>query len=126
MSGRRRPRAQKKRAGKPRTLRTRLVVASVTLIAVVCAVIGTVTTVALKSHLYEQLESKVTDTAVRAVGRPQGSPEGGPGPANPNGSSSSSSTSAPMARRFAAIAAIRSDSFTRNSLALRTSIPVVV
>ncbi len=44
MTRRRRPR--------PRTLRTRLVVASVALIAVVCAVIGTVTTVALRSHLY--------------------------------------------------------------------------
>ncbi|MFE2420566.1 sensor histidine kinase [Streptomyces hokutonensis] len=91
MSGRRRPRAQKKRAGKPRTLRTRLVVASVTLIAVVCAVIGTVTTVALKSHLYQQLEGKVTDTAIRAVGRPQGNPNGGP-PENQNASSSTSTT----------------------------------
>ncbi|MFJ6896897.1 ATP-binding protein [Streptomyces hokutonensis] len=94
MSGRRRPRAQKKRAGKPRTLRTRLVVASVTLIAVVCAVIGTVTTVALQSHLYDQLKGKVTETAIRAVGRPQGSPDGGPGPTNPNGSSNTSSSSA--------------------------------
>ncbi|MEV0737682.1 HAMP domain-containing sensor histidine kinase [Streptomyces sp. NPDC050549] len=94
MSGRRRPRAQKKRAGKPRTLRTRLVVASVTLIAVVCAVIGTVTTVALKSHLYDQLQNKVQETAIRAVGRgPQGSPGAdGPAPLNPNGSSSSSTS----------------------------------
>ncbi|MEV0908715.1 HAMP domain-containing sensor histidine kinase [Streptomyces hokutonensis] len=68
MSGRRRPRAQKKRAGKPRTLRTRLVVASVTLIAVVCAVIGTVTTLALQDHLYQQLDGKVDDAARRAVG----------------------------------------------------------
>ncbi|MCF4139197.1 HAMP domain-containing histidine kinase [Streptomyces sp. Tue 6430] len=70
MSGRRRPRAQR-RAGKPRkprTLRTRLVVASVVLIAVVCAVIGTVTTLALRSHLYEQLDGKVRETAMRAVG----------------------------------------------------------
>jgi two-component system OmpR family sensor kinase len=91
MSGRRRPRAQKKRAGKPRTLRTRLVVASVTLIAVVCAVIGTVTTVALQSHLYQQLEGKVTDAAIRAVGRPQGNPNEAP-PENQNGSSSTNST----------------------------------
>jgi two-component system OmpR family sensor kinase len=91
MSGRRRPRAQKKRAGKPRTLRTRLVVASVTLIAVVCAVIGTVTTVALQSHLYQQLEGKVTDAAIRAVGRPQGNPNEAP-PENQNGSSSTTST----------------------------------
>ncbi|MDV9174383.1 HAMP domain-containing sensor histidine kinase [Streptomyces sp. W16] len=77
MSGRRRPRAQKKRAGKPRTLRTRLVVASVTLIAVVCAVIGTVTTIALQDHLYTQLDSKVDDAARRAVGnRLDGKPPG--------------------------------------------------
>lgn len=70
MSGRRRPRAQKRagRAGKPRTLRTRLVVASVVLIAVICAVIGTVTTVALRSHLYDQLDGKLRETAGRAVG----------------------------------------------------------
>ncbi|MFI5684689.1 ATP-binding protein [Streptomyces sp. NPDC051636] len=68
MSGRRRPRTQKRRAGKPRTLRTRLVVSMVTLIAVVCAVIGTVTTLALKQHLYEQLDDKVHDTAMRAGG----------------------------------------------------------
>ncbi|MEV5463062.1 sensor histidine kinase [Streptomyces sp. NPDC002788] len=72
MSGRRRPRAQRKavgqRAGKPRTLRTRLVVASVVLIAVVCAVIGTVTTLALRSHLYEQLDRQVDDTGKRLTG----------------------------------------------------------
>ena len=71
MSGRRRPRAQKRagRAGKPRTLRTRLVVASVVLIAVVCAVIGTVTTLALRSHLYEQLGGKLNEAASRAAPR---------------------------------------------------------
>ncbi|MFI6625792.1 ATP-binding protein [Streptomyces sp. NPDC050528] len=68
MSGRRRPRAQKKRAGKPRTLRTRLVVASVTLIAVVCAVIGTVTTLALRSHLYDQLDDRLGEVSARASG----------------------------------------------------------
>ncbi|MBK3580376.1 HAMP domain-containing histidine kinase [Streptomyces sp. MBT65] len=68
MSGRRRPRAQKRRAGKPRTLRTRLVVASVTLIAVVCAVIGTVTTFALRSHLYDQLDGQLNESASRASG----------------------------------------------------------
>jgi two-component system OmpR family sensor kinase len=94
MSGRRRPRPQKRRAGKPRTLRTRLVVASVTLIAVVCAVIGTVTTLALKSHLYDQLDEKVKDVAMRAVGgrmdgkqQPPGSQTG-----NSNGTSSGHST----------------------------------
>ncbi|MFI6209384.1 ATP-binding protein [Streptomyces sp. NPDC051041] len=68
MSGRRRPRTQQAgrgRAGRPRTLRTRLVVASVVLIAVVCAVIGTVTTLALRSHLYEQLDGQVADAGKR-------------------------------------------------------------
>lgn len=72
MSGRRRPRTQQRaggqRAGKPRTLRTRLVVASVVLIAVVCAVIGTVTTLALRSHLYEQLNGQVEDIGKRLSG----------------------------------------------------------
>ncbi|MEU6684203.1 HAMP domain-containing sensor histidine kinase [Streptomyces sp. NPDC046832] len=72
MSGRRRlhtrQRAGGPRAGRPRTLRTRLVVASVVLIAVVCAVIGTVTTLALRSHLYEQLDAQVDDSGKRLSG----------------------------------------------------------
>ncbi|WP_128435448.1 sensor histidine kinase [Streptomyces cyaneus] len=70
MSGRRRPRRpqQRRRVGQPRTLRTRLVVASVVLIAVVCAVIGTVTTLALRSHLYEQLDKQLIEAAGRAAG----------------------------------------------------------
>ncbi|WP_406443948.1 HAMP domain-containing histidine kinase [Streptomyces sp. NBC_01613] len=75
MSGRRRPRTQKRRAGQPRTLRARLVVASVVLIAVVCAVIGTVTTLALRSHLYDQLNSQLTEVSGRAAGF--GGPIGG-------------------------------------------------
>ncbi|MEU9588195.1 HAMP domain-containing sensor histidine kinase [Streptomyces sp. NPDC048219] len=72
MSRRRRPR--------PRTLRTRLVVASVALIAVVCAVIGTVTTLALRSHLYEQLDGQVHEVAMRVSGfGPPGDPEAGGG-----------------------------------------------
>ncbi|MCD9880129.1 sensor histidine kinase [Streptomyces guryensis] len=89
MSGRRRPPTQKRRAGQPRTLRARLVVASVVLIAVVCAVIGTVTTLALRSHLYQQLDLKVKDVAMRAVGGrmdgkqpPVGRGENPNGPAN--------------------------------------------
>ncbi|MGW7494806.1 sensor histidine kinase [Streptomyces luteogriseus] len=74
MSGRRRQRTQQqaggRRTGKPRTLRTRLVVASVVLIAVVCAVIGTVTTLALRSHLYEQLDGQVDAAASRAAQSP--------------------------------------------------------
>ncbi|NUP24519.1 MAG: HAMP domain-containing histidine kinase [Streptomyces sp.] len=81
MSGRRRPRAQKRRAGQPRTLRARLVVASVVLIAVVCAVIGTVTTLALRSHLYEQLGGQLTEVADRAAGKPPGAD---PGKNDPN------------------------------------------
>ncbi|MEW2297720.1 ATP-binding protein [Streptomyces sp. NPDC006743] len=75
MSGRRRPRARG-RGGQPRTLRTRLVVASVVLIAVVCAVIATVTTLALRSHLYEQLDGQLDEVAARATGvfHPPGRP----------------------------------------------------
>lgn len=67
MSGRRRPRKQG-RGRQPRTLRTRLVVASVVLIAVVCAVISTVTTLALRSHLYDQLDGQLNEVASRASG----------------------------------------------------------
>ncbi|MFD8231107.1 sensor histidine kinase [Streptomyces sp. NPDC059696] len=78
MSGRRRPRARQRAggwwAGKPRTLRTRLVVASVVLIAVVCAVIGTVTTLALRSHLYEQLDGQLGGAAARAALSPPREP----------------------------------------------------
>ncbi|WP_425245992.1 ATP-binding protein [Streptomyces sp. NEAU-NA10] len=81
MSGRRRPRPQKRRGGQPRTLRTRLVVACVVLIAVVCAVIGTVTTLALRSHLYEQLNEKVNDAGKRLSG-----------PMKPGGGNDSAST----------------------------------
>ncbi|MCX5091353.1 HAMP domain-containing histidine kinase [Streptomyces sp. NBC_00365] len=70
MSGRRRPRKQG-RGRQPRTLRTRLVVSAVTLIAVVCAVIGTVTTFALRSHLYDQLDGQLGEAAIRATGGPQ-------------------------------------------------------
>ncbi|MEU6222110.1 HAMP domain-containing sensor histidine kinase [Streptomyces sp. NPDC047042] len=88
---------------KPRTLRTRLVVSAVTLIAVVCAVIGTVTTIALEKHLYKQLDRQVTDAADRAGGPPKGSglgPGGGagkyPGPfSNTDGSAPSSPSTAP-------------------------------
>ncbi|MFF9285223.1 ATP-binding protein [Streptomyces griseosporeus] len=77
MSGRRRPRTRggrtrggrtRARRRQPRTLRTRLVVAAVTLIAVVCTVIGTVTTLALRQHLIDQLNEKVRDVAMRAAG----------------------------------------------------------
>lgn len=41
------------------------------LIAVVCAVIGSVTTLALRSHLYEQLDGQVSEVAKRAAGGPE-------------------------------------------------------
>ncbi|MFJ6541995.1 sensor histidine kinase [Streptomyces sp. NPDC091385] len=79
MSGRRRPRRSGGRLrAQPRTLRTRLVVASVALIAVVSAVIGTVTTLALHEHLYAQLNGQVKEITVRAVGRLHLPGAGGP------------------------------------------------
>ncbi|MGW6057153.1 sensor histidine kinase [Streptomyces sp. NPDC055189] len=57
-----------RRRRQPRSLRTRLVVSAVALIAVVCAVIGTVTTIALRSHLYEQLDGTLGTVAERASG----------------------------------------------------------
>ncbi|MGW1984581.1 ATP-binding protein [Streptomyces collinus] len=83
MSGRRRPRPRRRSVAQPRTLRTRLVVASVALIAVVCAVIGTVTTLALRSHLYDQLDRKVSEIVQRATGHLQQGPDAPalPGPA---------------------------------------------
>ncbi|MDQ1046889.1 HAMP domain-containing sensor histidine kinase [Streptomyces sp. V4I2] len=70
MSGRRRTRTQRKlRLGRqPRTLRTRLVVSAVALIAVVCAVIGTVTTIAMQSRLYQQLDGSLSEVVGRAAG----------------------------------------------------------
>lgn len=52
-----------------RPLRTRLVVSTVALVAVVCAVIGTVTTIVLRSYLYGQLDAQLREVAVRAAGR---------------------------------------------------------
>ncbi|MFD5481755.1 sensor histidine kinase [Streptomyces hawaiiensis] len=89
MSGRRRPRVRRQRQGRlrqPRTLRTRLVVSALALIAVVCAVIGTVTTIAMHSRLYEQLDGALSQVVGRAAGagpelpgggqpKPQGEPE---------------------------------------------------
>ncbi|MFJ6571283.1 sensor histidine kinase [Streptomyces sp. NPDC091292] len=56
------------RRPRTRSLRTRLVVGSVALIAVVCAVIGTVTTIAIHSHLYDQLDGALKPLALRAAG----------------------------------------------------------
>ncbi|MEV0255264.1 HAMP domain-containing sensor histidine kinase [Streptomyces sp. NPDC050732] len=69
-------RPARERRQRPRTLRTRLVLSAVALIAVVCAVIGVVTAIALKSHLYEQLDGSIGGVAQRAAG-PAVAPGGG-------------------------------------------------
>lgn len=65
---------------RPWSLRTRLVLSAVGLIAVVCAVIGTVTTIAFRSYLYEQVDRQVQEVADRAAGPPASVPGPGPGP----------------------------------------------
>ncbi|MFE7383473.1 ATP-binding protein [Streptomyces zhihengii] len=57
---------------RPWSLRTRLVVSAVLLIAVVCAVIGTVTTIAFRTYLYGQLDNQLGAVAARAAGPPAG------------------------------------------------------
>ncbi|MFF2187933.1 sensor histidine kinase [Streptomyces sp. NPDC058155] len=57
-----------KRAPKRWSLRTRLVVSAVSLIAVVAAVIGAVTTIAFRSYQYDQLDAQVHAIAQRAAG----------------------------------------------------------
>ncbi|MGW1347677.1 sensor histidine kinase [Streptomyces sp. NPDC002409] len=56
----------------PWTLRTRLVVSAVTLIAVVAAVIGSVTTIAYRSYMYGKLDDQLDSIAVRAAKPPGG------------------------------------------------------
>ncbi|RDG34613.1 sensor histidine kinase, partial [Streptomyces corynorhini] len=70
-------------AGRRWSLRTRLVVSAVLLIAVVASVIGAVTTIAFRSKLYDQLDTQVHAIAKRAAGPPVGEatpgrPFGGP------------------------------------------------
>ncbi|MEU5027229.1 sensor histidine kinase [Streptomyces milbemycinicus] len=59
-----------RRRRKPWSLRTRLVVSAVGLIAVVCAVIGTVTTIALHTYLYDQVDKQLSGVATRIAGPP--------------------------------------------------------
>lgn len=61
------------RRRRPWTLRTRLVVAAVSLIAVVAAVIGTVTAIAFQSYMYGKLDDQLHSLAERAE-RPPGAP----------------------------------------------------
>ncbi|MFI0775477.1 ATP-binding protein [Streptomyces sp. NPDC021212] len=51
-------------------MRTRLVVSAVSLIAVVCAVIGTVTTIALNSYLEGQVDKDLRSSLGRVLGKP--------------------------------------------------------
>ncbi|WP_406452548.1 HAMP domain-containing histidine kinase [Streptomyces sp. NBC_00876] len=67
----------KRLAKGPWTLRTRLVVSAVTLIAVVATVIGTVTAIAFHSYMYGKLDDQLRDLAIRAELRPGG---GAPAP----------------------------------------------
>lgn len=67
------------RTGRPWTLRTRLVVSAVTLIAVVAAVIGSVTAIAFHSYMYGKLDDQLRDIAVRAERVPGAPSPGGPG-----------------------------------------------
>ncbi|WP_416477130.1 sensor histidine kinase [Streptomyces sp. LKA04] len=55
-------------ARRPQSLRARLTVASVTLVAVICAVIGTTTTLTLRSHLYGELKGRLSEISARASG----------------------------------------------------------
>ncbi|GGW02292.1 two-component sensor histidine kinase [Streptomyces narbonensis] len=64
------------RGRRPWSLRTRLVVSAVALIAVVAAVIGTVTTIAFRSYLYDQADEQVRDVSKRAAGPPADMPLG--------------------------------------------------
>ncbi|MFF0435153.1 sensor histidine kinase [Streptomyces sp. NPDC004327] len=63
----------------PWSLRTRLVLSAVGLIAVVCAVIGTVTTIAFRSYLYEQVDEQLLGVSHRAAGPPPTAPGPVPG-----------------------------------------------
>ncbi|MFI8290269.1 sensor histidine kinase [Streptomyces sp. NPDC085614] len=80
------PRAARRRSPRTRpwSLRTRLVVSAVTLIAVVAAVIGTVTTLAFRSYLYDQADRQLRGVSNRAAG-PPGAPDVPESPRSPLG-----------------------------------------
>lgn len=66
--------------GRRWSLRNRLVVSAVALIAIVGTVIGAVTTIAFRSYLFDQLDAQVRSIAMRAAGPPKASgPKGGSG-----------------------------------------------
>ncbi|MFC9384726.1 sensor histidine kinase [Streptomyces venezuelae] len=70
-------RSRPSRAGRPWSLRTRLVVSAVALIAVVAAVIGTVTTIAFRSYLYDRADEEVRAVSHWAAGPSAALPEPG-------------------------------------------------
>ncbi|MFE3829951.1 sensor histidine kinase [Streptomyces sp. NPDC059092] len=87
MSGPRSARGSRGMKGRRWSLRTRLVVSAVALIAVVGSVIGAVTTIAFRSYLYNQLDAQVQSVAERAAGPRGGAANGSPPPgALPGGS----------------------------------------
>ncbi|WP_405941937.1 sensor histidine kinase [Streptomyces sp. NBC_00207] len=67
-------RGPRPRGRRPWSLRTRLVVSAVALIAVVGAAIGTVTTLALRSYLVGQVDEQLTTSVGMAVRIPAGKP----------------------------------------------------
>ncbi|MFC8227668.1 ATP-binding protein [Streptomyces sp. NPDC057287] len=76
----------RKNARRPWTLRTRLVVYAVTLIAVVAAVIGSVTAIAFHEYMYGKLNAQLRDVSMRVSGPApgKGAPDpGGPGTDDP-------------------------------------------
>ncbi|MFE3589070.1 sensor histidine kinase [Streptomyces niveus] len=80
---RRRSHTTPRTASKRWSLRTRLVVSAVSLIAVVASVIGAVTTIAFRSYQYDQLDAQVHAIAQRAAGphsRDEPPPDGLPLP----------------------------------------------
>ncbi len=66
---------------RPRSLTSRLVITAVALVAVASVLIGAVTTVAMRSYLYDRLDEQVHKSLDRVMGPPQNAgPIGGPGP----------------------------------------------
>ncbi|WP_329280963.1 sensor histidine kinase [Streptomyces sp. NBC_00691] len=68
-------RSRSPRTRGPWSLRTRLVVSAVALIAVVAAVIGAVTTIAFRSYLYDRADEEVRAVSHWAAGPPTARPE---------------------------------------------------
>jgi two-component system OmpR family sensor kinase len=65
---------------RPRSLASRLVITTVALVAVACLLIGTVTTLAMRSYLFDRLDQQVVQSLERAIRPPQRGGPMGPGP----------------------------------------------